>query len=79
MSMYNQEHPILLPEERVLADKAYVGRAGRRLGLMTPFKRQNGLPTRYQTAFNKVHLRKRIVARDWVFEKIQGSFGTLQG
>jgi hypothetical protein len=60
LSLFVRKHPPRMPHERILADLGYFGRRGRRLGLVTPFKRnRHGELTDRQSAYNFVHCHFR--------------------
>ncbi len=71
LSIYKEDHPVLSEEEHILADKAYYGRAGRSLQLVTAHKKpKNGKLSTVQKAYNFIHARHRIT--------VEHAFGFLK-
>jgi hypothetical protein len=63
LSLYVAIHPDLEAKEQLLADKAYFGAHGQRLGIISPHKKPaRGVLSRRQQAFNTIHrwYRSRI-------------------
>jgi hypothetical protein len=71
VSLFYEHHPVLMPGETILADKAYVGARAAALGVLAPIKsRRSGPLSAQERDFNGIHTRHR--------SRVEHAFGYLK-